>query len=762
MSDTVVIKEDKVEVVSVGVQGPAVLATGIQWGGIEGDLEDQSDLALRLGAIEETISTGVQTVFGENGPIVDGVDYIKFNTDAVQGSPEVGQMFWDDDSGTPSVRLRNGVTLQIGQEHHVKSINLTGQTIANGTVVYISGGAIAGSPGISPAIASDEQSSDSVIGVATETIIDGATGKVTVFGFVNDVDTSAFNVDDVLWLSPSSAGGMTTVRPTHPDHAVKIGFCITSHPTQGRVLIHTQKYANANDILLPMVGTPEDNLDVLDWFRHSWSTGLVDGGDITPNIPAGTIDIAPNDFITRQGIFEDSPLVVYRDPGVVGLSIPDNEVSYIYRDYNNGIPIWDSSTSIEGFNGIDKVITYAIGRNGSRMNIVDLRKLNVDSQRKSRRRDVEFDGYVFRGFWRSSSARSTLSASGLNPIVGNGRYYFFNNLISHTPFDTTVAGTANANTFTYFYNRTGIWSQVPDSKTIGNNQYDLNGTLTAMDNNKWRSDWVYVVLCGTLPYLAIIRGDAQYTSQAAAQTDPTPAILPPQIEGIAVLVGQIIIEKGAASMSVFNAGSALFSAGIPAVSINDITGVSIISPQVDDTLRYNGTAWVNVPDSVPAAGNGYGDAIIDSTLVGPVSSIDIPIQTGLYIFALDSRHVAPPTIDLSFSKDDGASWGQFSDFAYSKSLDGGANTYVVDPSTSIELTFTTTKNNVHGTLMVNVRTSSATIDWDGVGRSETPNTMASWKVKAISNTATGYNKMRIAFTFGDAQAGSSIKGWKVA
>lgn len=326
-------------------------------------------------------------------------------------------------------------------------------------------------------------------------------------------------------------------------------------------VVNTDTGLPTTSVSLSTSGSPSDTNTLQDFIRHSWSTGMTQPGALTPNAGAGTVTIAASDFVTRQGTSEDSPLVVYRDAGVTNLAIAANDVSYVYRDYNGGSPTWTTGTSLSSFNGVDKVICYVVARNGTRMNIVDVSGVNVDSNRKNRRQKVEFDGFVYNGYWRSSLGKSSISATGLNILVGAGKYFYFDNPITHAAFNTTVAGSADVNNFITFYNRTGTWTQVTGQKAINNTQYDNAGTLTAFGGggSHFRSDWVYVVLGSTSPYLAVVMGNVDYTSLAAAQSAPQPTALPPQFDGVAVLVGQVVAQKAVGTLTVQVAGTASFS-----------------------------------------------------------------------------------------------------------------------------------------------------------------------------------------------------------
>lgn len=117
--------------------------------------------------------------------------------------------------------------------------NSTGVTLTKGQIVYLSG-ATGNRPNAVLSQANAEATSSKTIGWVTANIANNSDGFIAVSGSGHDLDTSAFADGAALWLSPTVAGGMTATVPTQPDHAVFIGYCARSHPTQGRIVFKIQ------------------------------------------------------------------------------------------------------------------------------------------------------------------------------------------------------------------------------------------------------------------------------------------------------------------------------------------------------------------------------------------------------------------------------------------------------------------------------------------------------------------------------------------
>jgi hypothetical protein len=118
--------------------------------------------------------------------------------------------------------------------------NSTGTTLLKGQIVYLSG-ATGNHVNVSLAQASGDNTSARTIGWVSENIANNANGYVMMFGYLEGIDTSAANaVGDILYLSPTVAGGWTSTKPSAPQHLVYVGVCVRKNPSNGAVSVHIQ------------------------------------------------------------------------------------------------------------------------------------------------------------------------------------------------------------------------------------------------------------------------------------------------------------------------------------------------------------------------------------------------------------------------------------------------------------------------------------------------------------------------------------------
>ena len=168
------------------------------------------------------------------GNFTGNVEFINFSqTPTIDcDNATQGQLFYSADNKALSYKL-NEVCLQIGEEEYITIVNKLGETILNGKVVYING-AQGNRPTVNYTTASQEYRSYS-IGMATQDILNNEEGKITTFGLVHNLDTSAWVEGTPLFLS-TQYGNLTSVRPIAPNHGNFFGVVVTQHATQGVIL----------------------------------------------------------------------------------------------------------------------------------------------------------------------------------------------------------------------------------------------------------------------------------------------------------------------------------------------------------------------------------------------------------------------------------------------------------------------------------------------------------------------------------------------
>ena len=140
--------------------------------------------------------------------------------------------------------------------------NNSGSTIAKGSVVYINGAHSSILPTIALAQANAENTSAYTYGLVENDIPTSSSGVVIQSGTITNLNlpTSTYTDGQTLYLSPTVAGGYTTVKPSAPNHYVAIGTITRAHPTFGTIQVAIRngfQLDEMSDVQIPAV--PNDS-----------------------------------------------------------------------------------------------------------------------------------------------------------------------------------------------------------------------------------------------------------------------------------------------------------------------------------------------------------------------------------------------------------------------------------------------------------------------------------------------------------------------
>lgn len=194
--------------------------------------------------LEYNAFTGKVQFTDEIGPIQS----ILFDPLHVNDHTAVGTLCWNIDDDTLNLHHSNEVTQQIGQEQFVYVRNRTGETIPNGSAVRFAGAEENGTSRllIFPFLGNGEFPSLYGLGITTQDIEDGDDGFVTVWGKIRDIDTSQWNVGDILYVSANTAGELTNLKPTAPNNVIPFAAVLRKSALNGEIFvrptIEQQKY----------------------------------------------------------------------------------------------------------------------------------------------------------------------------------------------------------------------------------------------------------------------------------------------------------------------------------------------------------------------------------------------------------------------------------------------------------------------------------------------------------------------------------------
>ena len=296
------------------------------------------------------------------------------STDAVRfdQTPEtdggVGVMRWNDQDGTLDLGLKGeNVTLQLGQDQVLRVVNKTNSDLLQSEykVVRIRLASEGGAQGqrLAVVLAQGNNDPDSVttLGIVTEDIEINQEGFITITGVVGGINTTGSLqgenwVDgDLLYLSPTIAGGLTKVKPQAPQHTVTVGYVEYAHQNNGKIFVKIDNGYELDELHNVKITNPTNN----QLLTYNSSTELWENK--TPSflsLSGGTINgsLSASGNITASQGFRIPFNAAYS--AIDGLGIDrtlvsiDNANQLFIGPTLNKIELGGNQTTVGSFNGV--------------------------------------------------------------------------------------------------------------------------------------------------------------------------------------------------------------------------------------------------------------------------------------------------------------------------------------------------------------------------------------------------------------------------
>ena len=269
-------KQDKITLTTTGSSGPATFVNNVlnipqysggglsvSWGSITGTLSSQTDL-----------QTALNSKFDD--PTGSSADYL-------------------DGTGTPVPFP----TFASADKMVTVGRNATGSTLYKGTIVYISG-STGNRPNYVKARANSEATSAGTFGVILSDIPNNTDGNAVTIGTVDSLDTRSnapqpFTNDtlidgDTIYLSPTTPGYVTRVKPSAPNHLVYIGKVVRTSPTNGTIVYRIQNGYELDEIHDVAISSAANN-DILQYELSTdlWKNKSLSAAGIQPTITTAAL-----------------------------------------------------------------------------------------------------------------------------------------------------------------------------------------------------------------------------------------------------------------------------------------------------------------------------------------------------------------------------------------------------------------------------------------------------------------------------------------
>jgi hypothetical protein len=274
----------------------------ISSGGVVGPASATDNAITRFDGTTGKLVQNSTVTLDDNGNVINA-NSLGLDTTPATVPTTVGTMSWDDGDGVPIVALKGGnVNLQVGTQELARVYNDSGVTITKGQVVYISG-AQGNRVAVKLARADVEATSFGTIGLVAETMTSGSEGFIIVSGALYKLNTQGLVAGATVYLSPTTAGAVTTTKPQAPDQLVVVGWVERVDNIVGSIYVKVDNGYELDELHDVRITSPQSG-NVLIYDATTTPVGvwknanLTDGTGISITEGAGSITIA-NSGVTQ-------------------------------------------------------------------------------------------------------------------------------------------------------------------------------------------------------------------------------------------------------------------------------------------------------------------------------------------------------------------------------------------------------------------------------------------------------------------------------
>jgi hypothetical protein len=185
------------------------------------------------------------------------------------GTAGVAITRWNDAIGSTETTLKGGnVVLKNGVDLVARVVN---KVTPNTTLTKASYQAVRVSSAqgqrlaVSLAQANNDNNSADTIGLVCETIATNQEGFIITVGQLEGINTTGslqgetWADGDVLYLSPTTAGRLTNVKPSAPSHIVVIGYVEYAHAVNGKIYVKIMNGWELDELHNVAISSPTNN-----------------------------------------------------------------------------------------------------------------------------------------------------------------------------------------------------------------------------------------------------------------------------------------------------------------------------------------------------------------------------------------------------------------------------------------------------------------------------------------------------------------------
>jgi hypothetical protein len=276
------------------------------------------------------------------GPLLNDehTGYSQYATSAAPATPAAGKVvLWAEDAGGVArfkVKHSTGSDLALFRDSVSRVKNGSGGALAVGEVVYANG-AVGNFVTVAKARA-DLGGTMPGYGLVLQAAADNAFTTVQFTGLASGLDTSGFAEGAIVYVSPTTAGGLTTTEPQHPYLSQPVGTVVKSNAGAGQIQVGFSQHHEGDSF-----GTS----------RATWNVGPASGaGEVAVAFKnANTANLKWTPTATRNITLPDaSGIAAVLPTGALTKQIPFVNAGATNVDTHTGLT-YDSATGVLAVTG---------------------------------------------------------------------------------------------------------------------------------------------------------------------------------------------------------------------------------------------------------------------------------------------------------------------------------------------------------------------------------------------------------------------------
>jgi len=286
-------------------------------GSFSGDLTVEGDIIAQNYIVSSSVTYMTQSFSSGSTIFGDTLDDTHQFTGSIlyTGSLDINGMTYPTTDGEDGqVLLTDGDgALTFGDvKVYAQVKNISGTTLAKGTPVHATSSASPPAGNVSEVIAASASLAPTMPAtfILDEELADDAEGRAILSGFINGIDTSAFNEGDVVYVGPD--GGYTTTKPTGTNLIQNLGIITKVDASNGAGYIYGSGRSNDvpnlldNQIFFGSGSNQSQQIHISGALDSTTINNITASGEIETNTISNVTTVIGSDSATNVDTFATS------------------------------------------------------------------------------------------------------------------------------------------------------------------------------------------------------------------------------------------------------------------------------------------------------------------------------------------------------------------------------------------------------------------------------------------------------------------------